>query len=74
VSWLDFTRQLGASVDRHLEIFEAYKAERISYEASRRQLLGLWRATGRANRHTATSLFESWPLDPAGAPETIDPS
>jgi phosphoserine phosphatase len=68
VSWLDFTRQLGASVERHREIFEAYKAKQISYETSRRQLMGLWQATGRADRQAAVTLFENWPLDPAAAP------
>jgi HAD superfamily phosphoserine phosphatase-like hydrolase len=59
---------MGASVDRHLEIFHAYREGRITYQASKDQLIGLWRATGRANRTTMRDIFASWPLDPASQP------
>lgn len=68
MSWTDFTRQLGASVERHLEIYEQFKAGHITYEASREQLLKLWQATGRANYATIETIFAQWPLDPAARP------
>src|SRR5688500_381065 len=67
-SWLALTRDMGASVDRHLEIFHDYREGRISYEESKIQLIGLWRATGHANRDAMRAIFTSWPLDPAARP------
>lgn len=65
VSWLALTRDIGASVDEHIRIYEDYKAACITYEESKQQLIGLWRATGNANKVFFQKLFESWPLVPS---------
>lgn len=69
-SWLALTRDMGGSVERHLEIFHAFRNGQITYEESKVQLIGLWRATGRANRSAMRDIFASWPLD-AYAPELV---
>lgn len=70
LSWLDFTKALGASVDRHQQIFHDYREEHITYEQSREQLIGLWQSTGRAEHSIMQKIFDAWPLDPV-APELI---
>jgi HAD superfamily phosphoserine phosphatase-like hydrolase len=67
-SWLALTRDMGGSVDRHLEIFHDYREGRITYEQSKTQLIGLWRATGKANQTAMREIFASWPIDPAATP------
>lgn len=64
VSWLELTTALGASADRHRQIFDDFRANRISYEESRAQLIGLWHATGRATRQNIAAIFNDWPFDP----------
>jgi len=71
-SWLALTRDMGGSVERHLEIFHTYRDGQITYEESRVQLIGLWRATGHANRADMTEIFRSWPLEVAAAPLVDD--
>lgn len=67
-SWLALTRDMGGSVERHLEIFHDYREGRITYEESKVQLIGLWRATGKATRTAMYEIFASWPIDPAAGP------
>lgn len=68
LSWLEFTKTLGASTDRHQAIFRDYLDERITYEQSRTELLALWQATGRAHLSTMQQIFDQWPLHAAAAP------
>ncbi len=63
-SWLDMTRDLGASVEEHLILYQAFNKGRISYEDSKRELLKLWRDTGRATRSQMEGIFMSWPILP----------
>ncbi len=65
ISWLALTRDLGASVDKHIRIYTDYKEGKITYKESKRQLIGIWHATGNANKSFFQKLFEDWPLDPA---------
>jgi len=65
VSWLALTRDLGAPVEQHIQIYKDYKEGKIDYEASKDQLIGLWRATGNANKAFFARLFDALPLDPA---------
>lgn len=65
VSWLALTRDLGASVDEHVRIYEDYKAGSITYAESKQQLIGIWRATGNATKPFFQQLFENWPLVPS---------
>jgi len=65
ISWLALTRDLGAPVEQHVQIYKDYKEGKIDYYASKQQLLGLWRATGNANKTFFGQLFDSLPLDPA---------
>jgi len=71
ISWLALTRDLGASVDDHVRIYTDYKAGTIGYEESKNQLIGIWQATGNANKSFFQELFEGWPLDPA-APHIVE--
>jgi HAD superfamily phosphoserine phosphatase-like hydrolase len=68
VSWLELTRGLGADPAAHAKIFADYQARTITYEQSKTQLLGLWHATGQADRDTVRQLFKSWPLHEAAKP------
>jgi HAD superfamily phosphoserine phosphatase-like hydrolase len=68
VSWLELTRGLGADVAVHQRIFDDYTSGTITYEQSKDQLLGLWRATGHANAAFMRRLFASWPLHQAARP------
>ncbi|MDF2461161.1 MAG: phosphoserine phosphatase-like hydrolase [Candidatus Saccharibacteria bacterium] len=65
VSWLDLTRDLGASVTSHSRIFKEFQSRVISYEESKRRLLGLWHSTGNANRDYMTGIFKDWPIHQA---------
>jgi HAD superfamily phosphoserine phosphatase-like hydrolase len=65
VSWLALTRNLGASVEQHIQIYTDYKKDKIDYSTSKEQLIGLWRATGNANKKFFIQLFDAFPLDPA---------
>jgi HAD superfamily phosphoserine phosphatase-like hydrolase len=65
VSWLALTRDLGAPVEQHVQIYKDYKEGKIGYEVSKDQLIGLWRSTGNANKAFFGQLFDSLPLDPA---------
>ncbi len=67
-SWLALTRDMGGSVENHLAIFHDYREGRITYEESKVQLIGLWRATGKANRTAMRDIFSAWPIDPAAEP------
>src|SRR5574338_496920 len=71
VSWLALTRDLGASVEEHIRIYKDYKEGQITYEESKHQLIGIWRATGNANKPFFQKLFESWPLNSA-AKQVVD--
>jgi HAD superfamily phosphoserine phosphatase-like hydrolase len=62
VSWLTITKLLGASVKKHEHIFDTFLKNEITYEESRRQLIGLWQQTGNANKAFWTNLFEHWKL------------
>lgn len=65
VSWLSLTRDLGASVERHLAIYQDYKAGKANYQTSKQELIKLWQSTGNANYDFFHSLFEQLPLDGA---------
>jgi len=62
ISWLAFTKGLGASVDDHLKIYKDLKTATVSYEQSKEELLTMWKKTGKANKEFISSLFEKWPL------------
>ncbi len=64
ISWLVLTRDLGAPVERHIQIYQDYKNGKIDYLASKSQLLDLWHATGNTNKTFFSRLFDALPLDP----------
>ncbi|HYH74762.1 MAG TPA: HAD family phosphatase [Candidatus Saccharimonadales bacterium] len=70
VSWTSLTAGLGASADEHLRIFNNFLDGSIDYPESKRQLLGLWQSTGKANQTFISELFAAWPLKPE-APAVI---
>ena len=57
VSWLSFTKQLGADPRVHTRIFDEYKTGNITYPESRRQLIRLWNATGNASKKNIINCF-----------------
>jgi HAD superfamily phosphoserine phosphatase-like hydrolase len=62
VSWLKLTEGLGASVEKHSEIFEKYSKRKISYSKAKGNLIKLWQATKNANYDYMTKMFTSWKL------------
>ncbi len=70
VSWTSLTAALGGSTEEHLRIYEDYRTGAIDYPTSRTRLIGLWKATGRANRAAFQMIFDGWKLFP-GAKTTI---
>ncbi len=71
ISWTALTRDLGASVEDHIAIYQQYKKRQTDYAESKRQLIDLWQATGNASRNYFVSLFEGWPLAPE-APSIVE--
>src|SRR5665213_2004360 len=61
-SWTAFTRDIGGSVEDHLEIYHSHLNGKIGLDESKRQLLAIWQATGRAERSYIEQSFESWPV------------
>lgn len=61
-SWLAMTRDLGASVEEHSALFEAFKTGTLSYNDSRTQLIALWQATGNATKEKLLEIFTGWPI------------
>lgn len=61
-SWFKLTEGLGASVEKHSEIFEKYTKREISYKKAKRDLVKLWQSTGNANKDYMSQMFNSWKL------------
>ncbi len=70
-SWVSLTEGLGASVEAHDVIYQAYLSEAITYEESKERLVSLWRATGKADQQTMASIFGKIPLR-ENAVETVN--
>lgn len=62
VSWLKATELLGASVDRHVDIFDKFSRNQLSYEISKKQLIQLWQGTGNNSKAFWEAMFVEWPL------------
>jgi phosphoserine phosphatase len=60
VSWLKITELLGASVSEHERIFREFLNQELTYAESKRQLIGLWQATGNANQTFLINIFSNW--------------
>ncbi len=60
VSWLKFTRLLGADEAKHSDIFQKFKTGELSYPKAKSQLLKLWLATDKANVFTIRDIFRSF--------------
>ena len=65
ISWTSLTRDLGASVDDHIQIYKAYREGNSNYEQSKAELLDLWRRSGNANKDFFEKLFNDWLLPEA---------
>ena len=50
VSWLKATELLGASVEKHVDIFDKFSKNKLSYKVSKQQLIQLWEDTGNNNK------------------------
>lgn len=68
VSWYSLTVELGASVERHAQIFHDYEAGKTTYDKSKSQLLQLWRDTGRAKRQNLEEVFTRLPMSDESQP------
>ena len=62
ISWLELTKGLGASTEKHSEMFEKYLKDEISYKKAKEDLIKLWQKTGNANRKYMIKMFNSWKL------------
>jgi HAD superfamily phosphoserine phosphatase-like hydrolase len=62
VSWLKITELIGASVASHEDIFRRFSDGVLPYEQAKRQLIDLWRATGKAQKSHWEALFQNWSL------------
>lgn len=62
VSWLKATELLGASVEAHVDIFDKFSKNELSYEVSKSQLIQLWEDTGNNNKQFWEEMFLKWPL------------
>lgn len=71
ISWLKLTDGLGASVQKHTEIFDKFKANKLSYSIAKQKLIKLWQKTGKANKSYIEKMFRSWKLK-SDAREIID--
>ena len=71
VSWLKLTHGLGASVEKHSQVFADFKAGKLSYSKAKKRLIKIWQSTGKTNKNFMEHMFESWKLKP-DAQETID--
>ncbi len=71
VSWTALTRDLGGSVEKHLELYRGHRDGTIAYEISKGELLKLWQATGNANKNFFEKLFMDWPFR-EGAEELVN--
>ena len=70
-SWTAFTKDLGASVDNHLEIYQSHRNGQIGLKESKDQLITMWHATGNANKQYIESMYEKWPIQQE-AEEVVD--
>ncbi len=63
-SWTAFTRDIGGSVAHHLAIYHDHIEGRIGLDESKRKLLKMWQATGKANKQQIEKTFSGWPIKP----------
>jgi len=57
-SWLLLTDGLGCSVVRHVKLYEDTVSGKITFEAGERELVGIWRNSGKATRATIKEIYE----------------
>lgn len=62
ISWTALTRDIGATVDHHISIYQDFMDQKTTYEESKEKLLKLWQETGNANKQFLIRLFEQWPI------------
>ncbi len=71
VSWLKLTEYLGASVEKHILIFDDFKINKIDYLTAKSLLVQLWQSTGNAIQEKMVAIFQEWDLKP-DAQELVD--
>ncbi len=62
ISWLEITKQLGASVEEHKKLFKKMKTSQITTSDAIKNLIKLWRATNNANRQNFKQIFQNYKL------------
>lgn len=61
-SWTAFTRDIGGSVADHLAIYSDHIHGKIGLDESKKLLLKMWQATGKATKQHIEQVFDTWPV------------
>ena len=68
ISWQMMTKGMGASVEKHLQIYEDLKQKKLSLERAQSALIRLWQETGNARRSFLRSMFQKHTIYPESLP------
>jgi HAD superfamily phosphoserine phosphatase-like hydrolase len=58
ISWRVLSRELGVSIDEHLNIFHARMRGEISESEAKKRFLDLWRLSGKAHKDIIEKIFD----------------
>lgn len=56
-SWIQFTELIGADSSIHIQLYEDFKSGKITYDFAKKELIKLWKETGRTDKQYIKSLF-----------------
>jgi phosphoserine phosphatase len=70
-SWLEFTYLLGADPKVHSDIYERFKSGKLDYINAKKELISLWKASGRTGRQEIENIFQRIRIRP-GVPGAIN--
>ena len=62
IFWTEITRKLGASVEKHMQLFENLVEGKISEDRATEGLVELWNSTGRAAKPEFQKILNAIPL------------
>lgn len=63
-SWLLLTQCLGCSIPKHTQLYEDTISGKVTFGAGERELVGMWRNSGQANKDRVTQIYESAKIRP----------
>lgn len=61
-SWLEITERLGLPSQRLSDIFGEFLRGKLAHEDATRQVIELWRSSGKANKPYFETMFSNWQL------------